>query len=339
MQNVLKDEETYELVLKRDDLTGCPDSLVEAAKGAAEERNKEDDEYVITLSRSLVEPFLTFSDRQDLRKIAFKAWTTRGEMSPERDNLAIAVKILKLRREQAKLHSYSNIAEYQCVDRMAKTPQAVTELLENVWGKAKASANSEREALEEYVKESGEDLEGGIQAWDWRYCAEKVQRAKYDFDESLLKPYLSLESVTEAAFAISNKLFGLGYIPRPDIPTYHEDVKTYEVRDTNDKLIAVFVHDNCKFEPLLRSTRYLHQLTDKIPVQMRGRRRMAELGCQSTVHKPKICADADEVNNIPIVCNNNNNFAKGSKTLLSFDDGTTLFHEFVSVSHRIMNTT
>lgn len=244
MQNVLKDEETYELVLKKEDMSGCSDSLMEAAKNAAEERNKAADEYVVTLSRSLVEPFLTFADRRDLREIAFNAWTTRGEMHPDRDNLAIAKTMLKLRQELAKLHGYSNFAQYQCVDRMAKTPEAVIELLENVWSKAKVSANREREAMEEYVKESGEELEGGIQAWDWRYYAEKVRQAKYDFDESLLKPYLSLESVTGAVFEVSNKLFGLRYIPRPDIEAYHEAVNVYEVRNKDDKLVAVFLHDN-----------------------------------------------------------------------------------------------
>mmetsp|Transcript_10787 Transcript_10787/g.27299 ORF Transcript_10787/g.27299 Transcript_10787/m.27299 type:complete len:463 (-) Transcript_10787:3798-5186(-) len=236
-QNVLKDEETYELVLKRDDLAGCPDGLIEAAKNAAEERNKGEDDYVITLSRSLVEPFLTFASRRDLRETAWKAWTSRGEMSSDRDNLKIATDILKLRQKQAKLHGYKNFAEYQCVDRMAKTPETVTELLENVWEKAKVSANNERKELEDYIeqKEGGytddekDIIENGIQAWDWRYYAEQVRIAKYDFDESLMKPYLSLESVTNAVMAVSNKLFGLKYVERDDIPTYHESVKAYEV--------------------------------------------------------------------------------------------------------------
>ena len=151
---VLKDEETYELILKRDDLDGCPDSLIEASKNAAEERNKVDDEYVITLSRSLVEPFLTFSNRRDLRKIAWEAWTSRGEMDPERNNLKIATDILKLRQKQAKMHGFKNFAEYQLVDRMAKTPENVIQLLENVWEKAKVSANQEREAMEEFIKQN-----------------------------------------------------------------------------------------------------------------------------------------------------------------------------------------
>eukprot|EP00545_Synedropsis_sp_CCMP1620_P006969 CAMPEP_0119009146 /NCGR_PEP_ID=MMETSP1176-20130426/4170_1 /TAXON_ID=265551 /ORGANISM="Synedropsis recta cf, Strain CCMP1620" /LENGTH=696 /DNA_ID=CAMNT_0006961603 /DNA_START=107 /DNA_END=2197 /DNA_ORIENTATION=- len=313
-QNVLKDEETYELVLKKEDMTGCPDSLLEGAKNAAEERNKEDGEYVVTLSRSLVEPFLTFSDRRDLREIAFSAWTTRGEMHPDRDNLAIAKTMLKLRQKLAKLHGYSNFAQYQCADRMAKTPEAVIELLENVWSKAKVSANRERESMEEYVKETGEEIEGGIQAWDWRYYAEKVRQAKYDFDESLLKPYLSLESVTGAVFEVSNKLFGLRYIPRPDIEVYHDSVNTYEVRNQDDKLVAVFLHDN-----------YARPFKS-------GGAWMSEYRSQTK----NLNVGDGEFDGIPIV-SNNNNFAKGTNTLLSFDDATTLFHEMGHGHHGMLS--
>jgi peptidyl-dipeptidase Dcp len=316
VRTVLKDEETYELVLKKDDLEGCPDSLIEAAKNAAEERDKAEDEYVITLSRSLVEPFLTFASRRDLRETAWRAWTSRGEMDPGRDNLKIATEILKLRQKQARLHGYKNFAQYQCVDRMAKTPETVIELLENVWEKAKVSANNERKELEDYVKEQGgqnddeaDIIENGIQAWDWRYYAEKVRIAKYDFDESLMKPYLSLESVTNAVMAVSNKLFGLRYIERDDILTYHESVKAYEVRNErkNDELVAIFLHDN-----------YARQYKS-------GGAWMSEFRSQT-----KNLSDdkKTEYQGIPIVTNNNN-FAKGKNTLLSFDDATTLFHEMV----------
>jgi peptidyl-dipeptidase Dcp len=317
-QNVLKDEETYELVLFKDDLSGCPDSLVEAARQAASERGKRDDEYVITLSRSLVEPFLTFSDRRDLRKTAWQAFTTRGAMHPDRDNLAIATEMLKLRKRQAELHGYKSFAEYQCVDRMAKTPQNVMALLENVWGRAKQSADREREALEEYVKESGDDLLGGIQPWDWRYYAEKVRIQKYDFDESLLKPYLSLNRVTEAVMAVSNKLFGLEYIKRPDIESYHPDVDTYEVhetmRDGSRKLVAIFIHDNFA-RPHKSSGAW-----------------MSEYRSQTR----NLAPGDDPMEGIPIV-SNNNNFAKGKNTLLSFDDSTTLFHEMGHGHHGMLS--
>ena len=168
-QNVMKDEELYELVLKEEDMVGCPDFLIESAKNAAKERGKADDEYVITLSRSLVEPFLTFSDRRDLRRRAFEAWIQRGEVDKkERDNLAIARQILQLRKRVAEIHGYPTFAHYQCDDRMAKTPDNVMKLLEDVWHRAKDAANKEREAMEAYIRDNGEELEeGGIQPYDW----------------------------------------------------------------------------------------------------------------------------------------------------------------------------
>jgi peptidyl-dipeptidase Dcp len=295
-QNVLKDESDYELVVTKEDLEGCPDSLVESSKQAATERNKPDD-YVITLSRSLVEPFLVFCQNRELRKTAFEAWTKRGEMSPERDNIAIGQEMLKLRQQQAQLYGYKSYAEFQCVDRMAKTPENVMNLLENVWERAKVSADKEREALEAYLQEEGIELEGGIQPWDWRYVAEKVRKSKYDFDESLLKPYLSLDSVRSAMFAVSGNLFGLKYIPRPDLDTYHPDVDAYEVRNKDDKLVSIFLHDNFSRQ---------HKSSGAW---------MSEYRSQTK----NLVSGADPMEGIPIV-SNNNNFAKASgATLLSHD--------------------
>ncbi|CAB9503088.1 Oligopeptidase A [Seminavis robusta] len=310
-QNILKDEESYEMVLKLEDMEGCPDGLIQSARQAAMERNKAEDEYVVTLGRSLVEPFLTYSARRDLRKQAFEAWTKRGELDPERDNPGIAIKILRLRKRMAEIHGYKSFAEYQCVDRMAKTPEKVMELLTNVWDLAKQSAKREREDLEQFVQSSGETLEGGVQGWDWRYYAEKVRQDKYDFDESLLKPYLSLEKVTEALFAVSGKLYGLKYFPRDDIQAYHPDVKVYEVRedqeDGTEKLTAVFIHDN-----FARKGK-------------NGGAWMSEYRSQTRNLVPSDEKDA-YLEGIPIV-SNNNNFAKGENTLLSYDDATTCFHE------------
>eukprot|EP00979_Chaetoceros_neogracilis_P010882 scaffold2612_cov267-Chaetoceros_neogracile.AAC.75 len=227
--------------------------------------------------------------------------------------------MLKLRKRQAEMHGCSSFAEYQCKDLMAKKPENVMNLLENVWERAKVSANKEREALEEYCKEIGDDLgEEGVEPWDWRYYAEKVRIAKYDFDESLLKPYLSLEKVTEAVMAVSNKLFGLQYTKRDDISSYHPDVDTYEVRETvdgTDKLVAVFIHDN--FARKAKSSGAWMS-------EYRGQSKNLEEG-------------ADIIEGIPII-SNNNNFAKGSgPTLLSFDDATTLFHEFGHGTHGMLS--
>jgi len=319
-QNVMKDEETFEIVLSKDDMAGCPDSLVEASKQAAIERNKGEKDYVITLSRSLVEPFLTYSSRRDLREKAWMEWSRRGELSEDRANLPIAVDVLKLRKRQAEMHGCKSFAEYQCKDMMAKTPENVMELLENVWERAKICAEKEREALESHCVEIGDDLgERGLEPWDWRYYAEKVRIAKYDFDESTLRPYLSLDKVTEAVMAVSNKLFGLRYVKRDDIVSYHPDVDTYEVYETaqdgSDKLVAIFVHDN-------------YARKNKSSGAW-----MSEYRAQTKNLAPGI----DAVEGIPVI-SNNNNFAKGSgPTLLSFDDANTLFHEMGHGHHGMLS--
>ena len=317
-QNVMQDEADYELVVTLQDLQDCPASLIAAAAEAAKVRNtnklekdtKEEDgtiavDYIITLSRSLVEPFVTFCTNRQLRKTAFEAWTKRGELNlPERDNIAIAQTILQLRQRQAKLYGYKSYAAFACADRMAKTPENVMTLLTNVWDRAKVSANKEREALEEYVKEEGIELEGGIQPHDWRYVAEKVRVSKYDFDETLLKPYLSLDSVRNAMFAVSNKLFGLQYIPRPDLKLYQQDVEAYEVRDANDQLVSVFLHDNFSRQ---------HKSSGAWMSEYRSQTK--NLPTTTNTDEP-----ADPMEGIPIV-SNNNNFAKAGSTatLLSYD--------------------
>jgi peptidyl-dipeptidase Dcp len=204
---------------------------------------------------------------------------------------------------------------------MAKTPEAVMELLEKVWVRAKESANRERKALEEYVR-SSEGLKESdavdIQPWDWRYYAEKVRQSKYNFDEAALKPYLSLDNVTNAVMTVSNKLFGLRYIKRPDIVSYHPDVDTYEVRETladgTDKLVAIFIHDNFARQ---------YKSSGAWMSEYRGQTK-------------NLAAGEDEINMVPII-SNNNNFAKGSPTLLSFDDATTLFHEMGHGHHGMLS--
>eukprot|EP00548_Thalassiothrix_antarctica_P003456 CAMPEP_0194139644 /NCGR_PEP_ID=MMETSP0152-20130528/9261_1 /TAXON_ID=1049557 /ORGANISM="Thalassiothrix antarctica, Strain L6-D1" /LENGTH=677 /DNA_ID=CAMNT_0038837567 /DNA_START=383 /DNA_END=2416 /DNA_ORIENTATION=- len=337
-QNVMKDEEEYELVLTKDDMVGCPDFLLEAARTAASERNhnsKLDDnddgeKYVITLSRSLVEPFLTYSDRRDLRKVAWNAWIRRGEMNlPERDNLKIAIQILKTRQKIAKIHGYESFAHYQCADRMAGTPEKVMELLENVWNRAKKTANQERKEMELFLDESNVELEEGIQPYDWRYYAEKVRKAKYDFDESLLKPYLSLKNVREALFAVSGNLFGLKYKKRNDIPLYHPDVDIYEVtEETSDgtgeeRLVSIFLHDNFA-RPFKASGAWMSEY------------RSQTKNLNSTSSLPT-STSVSSIEGIPIV-SNNNNFAKSDQvTLLSYDDARTLFHEFGHAHHGMLS--
>ena len=308
-QNVLADEANYRLILSTErDLAGLPDGLRAAARSAAQERGLSD-AGAITLSRSLIVPFLTHSDRRDLREQAFKAWIRRGENDGAHDNRPIAREILALRNEQARLHGYDTYADYALVDRMAGKPAAVAKLLGEVWEPAKARAAAERDALEAMALAHGETH--AIEPWDWRYYAEKVRKARYGFDEATVKRYFSLDRMLEAAFDTAHRLFGLTFVERPDIRTYHHDVRTFEVRGRDDRLIGIFLSDN-----FARPTK-------------RGGAWMNDYRVQSRV--------AGET--VPIVVNNNN-FAKappGEATLLSADDARTLFHEFGHGLHGLLS--
>ena len=304
-QNVLADEAEWCLWLNgEDDLRGLPESVRAAAKTAAEQRGRPQS-FAITLSRSLVVPFLTHSQRRDLREQAFNAWTRRGENDGPNDNRPIAREILKLRAEQASLNGYASYADYALVDRMAGKPEAVAKLLENVWEPAKAKAAEEVEALRAVASARGEPTD--IAPWDWRYYSELVRKQRYDIDDAMVKPYFSLDRMVEAAFDCANRLFGIEFVRRTDIAAYHPDVQVYEVR-RGEYPIGVFLHDN-----FARPTK-------------RGGAWMGHYRSQSRI-------DGDI---LPIVVNNNN-FAQGAPTLLSLDDVRTLFHEFGHGLHGLLS--
>ena len=312
-QNVLADESAYRLVLRTEaDMAGLPEFVRASARQAASERGIAD-AAVITLSRSHIVPFLTFSDRRDLREQAFRAWTTRGEHDGEHDNRPIAREILTLRNEQARLHGYACYADYVLADTMAGSQPAVNELLQQVWLPAKARAEREREALQALVRSRGEQL--AVEAWDWRYYAEKVRQARYDIDEAAVKPYFPLERMVEAVFDCANRLFGVRFVHLPQVQAYHVDVKVYEVRDMDDAVIGVFLHDN-----FARSTKRSGAWMSSFRQQSRN-------------------AGSEGPGAIPVVVNNNN-FARGAPgepTLLSFDDARTLFHEFGHGLHGLLS--
>ena len=304
-QNVLADEAQWCLWLdSEEDLKGLPETVRSAAKAAATQRGRPGT-WAITLSRSIVMPFLTYSKRRDLREQAFKAWTRRGENEGEHDNRPIAQEILALRGEQARLNGYSNFADFALVDRMAAKPDAVAELLAKVWEPAKARVKEEASALRAIAASRGEASD--IAPWDWRYYAELVRKARYDIDDAMVKPYFSLDRMVEAAFDCAHRLFNIEFVARPDIAAYHPDVRVYEVR-RGEYPIGVFLHDN-----FARPTK-------------RGGAWMSSYRSQSRIHGDVL----------PIVVNNNN-FAKGSPTLLSLDDVRTLFHEFGHGLHGLLS--
>jgi peptidyl-dipeptidase Dcp len=310
-QNVLADESAYRLELRSEaDLAGLPPFVRTSARQAAAERGL-DAVGVITLSRSHIVPFLTFSDRRDLREQAWRAWTTRGEHAGAHDNRPVAREILTLRNEQARLHGYSCYADYALADTMAGNQPAVNRLLQQVWGPAKARAEREREALQALALSRGETLQ--VEAWDWRYYAEKVRQARYDLDEAMVKPYFPLERMVEAVFDCAQRLFGLRFQHLPEVRAYHPDVKVYEVHDAAGSVIGVFLHDN-----FARTTKRSGAWMSSFRQQSRN-----------AVHGGAT----------PVVVNNNN-FARGAPgepTLLSFDDARTLFHEFGHGLHGLLS--
>ncbi|MBL8514809.1 MAG: M3 family metallopeptidase, partial [Betaproteobacteria bacterium] len=306
-QNVLADESGFQLELRDPaELAGLPDFVIDSAKAAAVERGIEN-VHVITLSRSLVVPFLTFSTRRDLREKAYRAWTSRGEglTGADKNNAPLIRDIMTLRQEQAALLGYTSYADYATADTMAGSPTAVRGLLDQVWEPAKARMKEERAALQAIADREAPGTT--IEAWDWRFYAEKVRHAQYALDNAELKPYFSLERMTEAAFDCASRLFGLTFTARPDLKAYHPDVQVYEVHAAG-KLKAIFLHDNFA-RPTKRSGAW-----------------MSILRSQSNV----------DGHVVPIVLNNNN-FAKGSPTLLSFDDVRTLFHEFGHGLHGMLS--
>lgn len=304
-QNVLHDEKDWQLVLEESDLAGLPEFARGAAAQAAAERGLEG-KYVITLARSSVEPFLTFSARRDLRRVAYEAWIRRGEHDGPHDNRPLIREIVALRAEQAGLLGYATYADYKLDDSMAKETAAVERLLLQVWEPAKRKAAAERAELQESARAEG--MNEPIAPWDWRYYAEKVRQAKYDLDEAEVKPYFVLDNMVRAAFDSAGRLFGVTFTERPDLPVYHPDVRVYEVKDAEGRHVGLFLHDNFA----------------------RGSKRS---GAWMSSYRVQESFDGEIA---PIIVNNNN-FAKGEPTLLSFDDAETLFHEFGHGLHGLLS--
>ncbi|NOR60896.1 MAG: peptidase M3 [Rhodobacteraceae bacterium] len=304
-QNLLADERSWSMPLAKTDLVGLPDDVIAAAKSAAEERGEQG--HVLTLSRSLISPFLQFSPRRDLRETAFKAWVARGENGGETDNRAHGVEMLALRDERAKLLGYPNFAAYKLDGEMAKTPEAVRDLLMQVWTPAKAAAKTDAARLTEMLHDDG--INEALKPWDWRYYAAKLQKEMHDLDEAEVKPYLGLDNMIEAAFDVAGRLFGLSFKPL-NAPLYHPDARAWEVTK-GARHIGVFVGDYFA-RPSKRS------------------------GAWCSRFRTQSAMD-NEVRPITVnVCN----FAKppeGQPALLTFDDARTLFHEFGHALHSLMS--
>ena len=301
-QNLLADERSWFMKLTEDDMEGLPDFVVDAARSAGEE--KEAGAPVITLSRSLIVPFLQFSPRRDLREKAFLAWQARGANSGDTDNRAIAAETLRLREERAELLGYKNFAAFKLETEMAKTPAAVRQLLMDVWHPAKAQAEADATVLTQMMHADG--VNGDLAPWDWRYYAEKRRMAEHDLNEAALKPYFQLDRMIDAAFSCATRLFSLEFAPL-DVPLYHPDCRAWEVKRGGEH-VAVFIGD------------YFARGSKRSGAWCSAMRAQARF---PDVQSPVV------IN----VCN----FAKGSPALLSYDDARTLFHEFGHALHQMLS--
>ncbi len=308
-QNVLADESGFRLELDgEDDLAGLPRFLRAAAKKNAGDLGL-DAGYVITLARSSIDPFLQFSTRRDLRERAFAGWTSRGANGEGNDNRTIIREIVQLRHERAILVGSATFADYKLDDSMAKTPAAVENLLTTVWGPARERALEERDALQAVATSEGNNFD--IAPWDWRHYGEKVRQEKYDLDEATLKPYFQLDQMIAAAFRSATNLFGLTFAERHDIAMYHTDARVWEVSNAEGKHIGLFCGD------------YFARPSKRSGAWMSAFRRQQNLDTPVT----------------PIIVNVMNfvKAADGEPNLLSYDDATTLFHEFGHALHGLLS--
>lgn len=302
-QNVLQDERSWCLPLPGAAVADLPDFLREGLAQAAASRGLAG--HALTLSRSLLEPFLALCPDRALRRQAHAAWIARGYHAGAQDNRPLLPEILALRAERAKLLGYRDFAEFRLADSMAGSVAAAEALLREVWQPALRRAAEERDRLLARARQDGFD--GPLEAWDWHYYAERVRQEDYALSEAALKPYLPLARMQQAAFDTASRLFGLRFVPRPDLPTYHPDVVIHEVRD-EDGHVGLFLAD-----PFARP--------DK------------RSGAWMSSYREQEAMDAAVS---PVVVNNNN-FARAEPALLSYDDATTLFHEFGHALHGLLS--
>ncbi len=306
-QNVLADESSFCLTLTtEDELAGLPDFVRQAAQKLAKDRRITDiNAHAFTLSRSSITPFMTFSERRDLRQRMWQAWCQRGEHEGPHNNEPIMKEILKLRLSQAQLLGYKDFSAFALADTMAGNANQARALLTRVWEPARLKALEESEDLK---KLSGLN---DLQAWDWHFWTERVRKEKFNLNEAELKPYLQLHKMVEAMFYVANQLFGVHFKEVHNINKYHESITGWEVSNAQGQHVGLFLSDNFA-RSTKRSGAWMSTYRDPMHLQSSVR---------------------------PIVVNNNN-FSQGPEgqpTLLSLDDARTLFHEFGHGLHGLLS--
>jgi peptidyl-dipeptidase Dcp len=309
-QNLLAEEEGYTLFLEREaDLAGLPASLRAAMAAAAESRDRKG-RWAVLNTRSSVEPFLAWSDRRDLREQVWRTFTSRGDHGDAKDNKAAITEILRLRVERARLLGYPTHAHWRLEDSMAKTPERAMGLMEAVWPAAVARVREEVADMQAIADREGAGIR--IEPWDYRYYAEKVREAKYDLDADQVKPYLQLEKLREAMFWVAGRLFDLHFRPAKGVPVHHPDVRVWEVRDGAGRHVGLWY-----FDPYARPGKQSGAWMNAYRNQERFEREISTL------------------------VSNNANFVKGKPgepVLVSWDDASTLFHEFGHALHGLASS-
>jgi peptidyl-dipeptidase Dcp len=305
-QNVLAEETDQFIVLKEEDLAGLPQSLRDAAAAAAEAKKQPPGSYVIINTRSSVDPFLTYSDRRELREKVWRMFINRGDNGGEHDNNATITEILQLRAERARLLGYQTHAHWRLENAMAKTPERALELMEAVWKPAVARVHEEVADMQALADKEGAKIK--IEPWDYRYYMEKVRKAKFDLDQNEIKPYLQLEKLREGIFWVAGELFNFNFTPVTNVPVAHPDIRVWEVTDkTSKRHIGLWY-----FDPYARA----------------GKRS----GAWMNAYRSQERMDGE----ITTIVSNNSNFVKGKPgepVLISWDDATTMFHEFGHALH------
>ena len=307
-QNMLKETNAFQLIVdNKDDLAGLPESLIMNAEVGARSAGLEG-KWLFTLHNPSVMPFLQYADNRALREKIFKGYLHRGNNGTDADNKDVVLKLITLRLEKAKLMGYDNYASFVLEDRMAKTPEQVYALLDEIWKPALAKAKDELADINTEIKKEGGNFEA--EGWDWRYYFEKAKKAKFDLDENQVRPYLKLENVRDGAFLLANKLYGITFTPIKDIPLPHSDAQAFECKDKDGTHLGVLYMD---FFP--RASK-------------RG-------GAWCGTYRSQTYKDGKRLGPVVTIVCNFSQPAPGQPALLSADEAETLFHEFGHGLHNL----
>jgi peptidyl-dipeptidase Dcp len=309
-ENVLKDNNKFELVISdKAQLAGLPDRVIAGASEAAQEKAYEG-KWLFTLHKPSLIPFLQYSDHRELREKMYRGYTLRGDHNDTLDNKAILAEMAALRVERANLLGFPTHAHYVLDNNMAKTPDKVYALLDQLWKPALKTAQAEVEAMQALADQNNDNIK--LEPWDWWYYSEKVRQQRFNLDESELRPYFKLENVINGVQMVANKLFGISLEERFDIPTYHEDVKTFEVKRADGSHVGILYTD------------YFPRASKRGGAWMNSFRKQRRLnGAMVT----------------PLIANTGN-FSKptpDTPSLISLEETLTLFHEFGHGLHGLLS--